>query len=325
MDIWWKRTACYFCWAAAVAAQELPLPEKDPAEEQLRLQIYLDQQQFRPGKLDGRQGEFTEKALVRAARARGLTMEQIRRQAEAKVPILYQEYEVRATDLEFVRPVPEEPEAMAAEKFLAYRSLGEMIAERYHTDLDYLKGLNARVDMDHLQVGAKVMVPAVPAFPIEVSFPDVNLLGPATMAHVPIGEPSVARAVTVDRAERILEVWEGEKLIASFPVSVGPPENETPAGEHTIKSLTYQPTFRYDKKMLKEGVRGEEAKVLPPGPNNFVGVLWIQLSQDGIGIHGTNDPDLIGRNVSSGCIRMSNWDVVTFAGLIAPGTKVTVH
>jgi lipoprotein-anchoring transpeptidase ErfK/SrfK len=319
------RISWFFLWVATAAAQELPLPEKDPVEEQLRLQIYLDQQQFRPGKLDGRQGEFTEKALVRVARARGLTPEKIYKEAEAKVPILYQEHEVRAADFEFVAPVPEDPEAMAGEKFLAYRTLGEMIAERYHTDLGYLKSLNVRVDLDHLEVGAKVMVPAVPAFPIEVSFPDAHLPGPATMAHVPIGEPSVARSVAVDRAERILEVWEGEKLIASFPVSVGPPENETPAGEHTIKSLTYQPTFRYDKKMLKEGIRGEEAKILPPGPNNLVGVLWIQLSHDGIGIHGTDDPDLIGRNLSSGCIRMSNWDVVTFATLIAPGTQVTVR
>jgi hypothetical protein len=94
-------------------------------------------------------------------------------------------------------------------------------------------------------------------------------------------------------------------MIASFPISVGPAENETPPGDHTIKQSVLRPVFRYDKKMLKEGVRGEEAWVLPPGPNNPVGVIWNQTSRDGIGLHGTHDPDLIGRNISSGCVRLS--------------------
>jgi lipoprotein-anchoring transpeptidase ErfK/SrfK len=213
---------------------------------------------------------------------------------------------------------------MAKLKFLPYRSLSELVAERFHTDQDYLRQLNAGQKIDDLRAGATIKVPAVEPFLIETIYP--NPAQPEEGA-----KPSLKSAETpqtlirIHRAEHILDVWEGEKMIASFPVSVGPPENETPSGNYTIKQSIPRPVFRYDKKMLKEGVRGEEAWVLPPGPNNPVGVIWNQTSQDGIGLHGTHDPDLIGRNISSGCVRLSNWDVVSLTHLLRPGTKLIIE
>ena len=85
------------------------------------------------------------------------------------------------------------------------------------------------------------------------------------------------------------------------------------------------PFFRYDKEMLQHGERSGDFYVLPPGPRNPVGVMWIALNKKGIGIHGTDDPASIGRHVSHGCIRLANWDVVRLATKIKPGDNVSIH
>jgi len=85
------------------------------------------------------------------------------------------------------------------------------------------------------------------------------------------------------------------------------------------------PNFRYDKKMLKEGGRSDNFHMLPPGPNNPVGVIWIALNRKGVGIHGSDSPDAIGRNVSHGCIRLANWDIVKLASLVKGGVPVTIR
>lgn len=292
-------------------------------EQELRLQIFLDQNRFGPGKLDGRQGEFTQKALARAALAKATTEEALKAQSREEALVLWTDYTVRASDLAYVGDLPEKPEEQAKLPFLPYRSLGELVAERFHADLDYLRELNTGQELDTLQPGAVLKVPAVEPFPIESIFQDPKSpeSGEKPVAADPLQK---TRRIAIHRAEHILEVWENGALVSSFPVSVGPPENETPAGEHSIKSITWRPTFRHDKQMLKEGVRGGEAHLLPPGPNNPVGIVWIQTSRDGIGIHGTNDPDLIGRNISSGCIRLSNWDALSLAKLVAPGCRITI-
>jgi lipoprotein-anchoring transpeptidase ErfK/SrfK len=92
-----------------------------------------------------------------------------------------------------------------------------------------------------------------------------------------------------------------------------------------VKLIAKMPNFRYDLKMLKKGERSSHFHILPPGPNNPVGVIWIALNKKGIGIHGTDDPESIGRNASHGCIRLANWDIVKLAGLVKPGTPVTVE
>ena len=77
--------------------------------------------------------------------------------------------------------------------------------------------------------------------------------------------------------------------------------------------------------MLEEGKRSSDSHLLPPGPNNPVGVIWIALDKEGVGIHGTDDPDSIGRSASHGCIRLANWDVVKLAAMVKPGVPVVVE
>jgi lipoprotein-anchoring transpeptidase ErfK/SrfK len=85
------------------------------------------------------------------------------------------------------------------------------------------------------------------------------------------------------------------------------------------------PNFRYDKAMLNKGERSSNFHLLPPGPNNPVGVIWIQLNKKGIGLHGTSDPDAIGRNASHGCVRLANWDIVRLATKVKSGVAVSIH
>ena len=66
----------------------------------------------------------------------------------------------------------------------------------------------------------------------------------------------------------------------------------------------------------------EEEQQLPPGPNGPVGVVWIDLTKEHYGIHGTNAPETIGRVQSHGCVRLTNWDAARLAGMVSTDTVV---
>ena len=129
----------------------------------------------------------------------------------------------------------------------------------------------------------------------------------------------------VDTKTNMLGVFDAEKLVAAYPVTIGSARNTSPIGEWKVRGVSKLPTFRYDKEMLEHGERSGNFHMLPPGPRNPVGVMWIALNKKGIGLHGTNDPDSIGRAVSHGCIRLANWDVVRLATKIKAGDKVSIH
>nr|WP_255411112.1 L,D-transpeptidase [Legionella sp. km772] len=124
--------------------------------------------------------------------------------------------------------------------------------------------------------------------------------------------------------EATLIVYEGEEILAAFPISSGSKDLPTPKGLWNIQKITYLPEFRYDKKMLTEGKKGKHYYNLPSGPNSPVGVVWIGLNKSGIGIHGTDTPQTIGRSTSHGCIRLSNADAMKLSTLITLHTPVQI-
>ncbi len=132
-------------------------------------------------------------------------------------------------------------------------------------------------------------------------------------------------AVKIDTKSNVLGVYQGEKLIAAYPVTVGSTHTASPIGEWKVRHISKMPTFRYDKEMLQHGKRSGNFHLLPPGPRNPVGVMWIALNKKGIGIHGTNEPGSIGHAASHGCIRLANWDVVRLATKIKSGDNVSIH
>jgi lipoprotein-anchoring transpeptidase ErfK/SrfK len=138
-------------------------------------------------------------------------------------------------------------------------------------------------------------------------------------------ESKPAVSVKVDTKTNMLEVHEADKLIAAYPVTIGSAQTESPIGEWKVKGVARLPDFRYDEKLLKEGKRSDDSHLLHPGPNNPVGVIWIALNKKGNGLHGTNDPDAIGRSASHGCVRLANWDVARLAGKVKAGVTVSIH
>jgi lipoprotein-anchoring transpeptidase ErfK/SrfK len=131
--------------------------------------------------------------------------------------------------------------------------------------------------------------------------------------------------IKVDTKINMLGVFQGDKFIAAYPVTIGSAHTASPIGEWKVRGIAKMPTFRYDKEMLQHGKRSGNFHLLPPGPRNPVGVMWIALNKKGIGIHGTNEPWSIGRAASHGCIRLANWDIVRLATKIKPGDNVSIH
>ena len=131
--------------------------------------------------------------------------------------------------------------------------------------------------------------------------------------------------IKIDAKTNMLGVFRGNKLIAGYPVTIGSAHMASPVGEWKVRRITKMPTFGYDKEMLQHGRRSGNFHLLPPGPRNPVGVMWIALNKKGMGIHGTNEPDSTGRAASHGCIRLANWDVVRLATKIKPGDNVSIH
>jgi len=187
-----------------------------------------------------------------------------------------------------------------------------LIAERFHSDVTFLQKLNPNKNMNKLQPGDELNVPNVTPFLIE-KISDKKVPKQSKFSH---------RSITINLKNRILTLYEGEKILAIFPISPGSNDLPTPKGVWKIQKITYLPWFRYDKSMLNKGKPSKNFYNIPPGPNNPVGVVWIGLNKPGIGIHGTDTPQTIGRSVSHGCIRLSNWDAVELSKMIT--TKISV-
>jgi lipoprotein-anchoring transpeptidase ErfK/SrfK len=327
-----RRLLCFFCfclglqslWAETSGLEAPPYPVKPEALERstiLQLQIFLDLQLFGPGKLDGVVGEFTHKALVNYNFAQGrkdiYDWSHALAQAEKEVPAMYASFKIRPELLQFVNPdLPEKPEDQVQFPYMAYRSLVELVAERFHTDEDFLALLNPEKQLNQLKAGDLVVVPNARSFRIEEIKPLVSHKADPVLS---------LNTIVIDTTERIAVVYApGEKFLAAFPITPGKTEF-IPVGSWEVKTMLNTPSFRYDKKFLEEGVRGGEAWQLPPGPNSPVGILWCGISKSGIGLHGTALPRTIGRSRSAGCVRFANWDIVRLPTLIRPGSKVIVR
>jgi len=305
--------------AQEVAVTEPVLPKApEPIESILKLQIFLDTQLFGPGKVDGRPGEFTSKALKRYQLSQGLQQTEIETHTLdlSSVPENYTTYTIRPEDLAFVGSLPGQPSAQSKKKYLPYASLLEFLTERFHCAPEMLEFINQPLKMSALKPGDVVKVPAVQPFLIE----ELTQIG--SLPEIP---EYLTRVIKIDTKEKLLGLYEGEKLIASLPITPGSGHLATPPGTWRIVGIAQMPTFRWDKSVLEYGVRSSSYYNLPLGPNNPVGVMWIGLSKPGIGIHGTNQPQTIGRSASHGCMRTANWDVVRLTKQITKGMTVIIE
>jgi lipoprotein-anchoring transpeptidase ErfK/SrfK len=298
------------------APRALPVSEREVIT---RLQIFLDQRNFGPGKIDGRWGEFCAKALQRYQVANGLPPtgqidEALQKQIERIFPI-YTTYLLTDSDFKRVGPTPYKPKEQAKTKAMLYRSISEFIAERFHSGEDFITKLNSDQKMETLKVGDTVRVPNVPPFQLETI---------AEIGNLPIRPEFAKRLIRIDTRYRMLDIMEGEKIVGSFPITPGSAKLPAPIGTWRIVGIATLPWFRWDEAMLNHGQRSENFYNIPPGPRNPVGILWIGLNKRGIGIHGTATPDTIGRSGSHGCIRLANWDAARVMNQVTEGMTVQI-
>jgi lipoprotein-anchoring transpeptidase ErfK/SrfK len=326
-------------------------PKKAQIEAGTRLQVFLDRANFGPGRIDGRYNDITLKALSLYREWRGEQPQAPPPKSKAKpnlapdvnglnlgsVEPVFVPYTVTEADLQSVGPLPGNVAAKAKLKFLPYRDPADAIAEKFHCDIHFLEQLNPG-KLKGIKAGDQLMVPNVEPFELasvkdiqpgsETASKAANEVEdqPEIQVSTP-GENGAPRNVSVkiDIKTNMLGVFETEKLIAAYPVSVGSAHTASPIGDWKVRGIAKLPRFRYDKEMLEHGERSGNFYMLPSGPRNPVGVIWIALNKKGIGIHGTDDPGSIGHAVSHGCIRLANWDVVRLATKIKQGDNVSIH
>lgn len=280
-------------------------PPASPEAAMLRIQILLDRSAFSPGQIDGLGGENTRQAIAAYRKANDLGAGD---QADAALlqalttadggPVTG-EYVLTQADVSGpFSPPPGEDMAAQAANGVNYSTALERIAERFHISETLLQGLNPGVDFR--SAGARIVVPQVDS--------------PALA--------EVAR-IDVDKAEKAIRAYDASgKLVAFYPATIGSTDTPSPSGNGLkVNGVARAPDYTYDPSRLSYGPGGEKV-VVPAGPNNPVGSVWIDLSKDTFGIHGTPDPAKIGKTASHGCVRLTNWDAEQLAAAVKPGVTV---
>ena len=203
-------------------------------------------------------------------------------------------------------PLPPNLEQQAQFTALSYASITEAIAERFHASPRLLARLNPGV---RFEVGITLKVPAVTPFDASSK--------PRTAASG--GEVSIE----VSRHDSTLRAVKADGTIAFFaPVSSGSDHDPLPIGTWKVTGTAWMPPFHYNPDLFWDAEPGDSKSTLPPGPNNPVGVVWIDINVPHYGMHGTPSPNLVGHAQSHGCVRLTNWDAARLASLVRPGTRV---
>ncbi|MCW3847807.1 L,D-transpeptidase [Sphingomonas sp. LB-2] len=295
--------------------------------EVLQIQVILDHLGFSPGVLDGRRGQSLTAALRGFQTSRGL---KVTGKDDAETLEALKPYRgLRATrnlyltpdalSGPFVHPMPKDPAEQGKLVSLGYRGPLEKLAEMFHTTPAVLRALNDPKAL--LQPGTVLVFPnALPtsrAYPAEF---DPDWRKTLNDLNVDAVQPIGAKIV-VDRSEKVLKVYDAEdRLVAQFSATMGSRHDPLPIGRWKIQGADYNPRFHYNPELFWD-VSDRKAKVqLPPGPNGPVGVVWLDLNKPHYGIHGTPEPQTIGRAESHGCIRLANWDAARLALMVKPGT-----
>ncbi len=297
---------------ACQAAQATPLPGPSGPQTPTvlsvaALQTALDRNGFGVGFVDGKDGPRTDYAFRDYRRAKGLSDRKAREALLSNDVPATVSYTITQADLDLVGSAPADWQAAASVSSMAFESLDEALSEKFHVSRPFLRRLNPGLtNWNDELIGVAVTVPnSRPAF-----------------------EPGAAARLEIDCSSyRLRAFGTDDTLIASFPCSIARDMARIPTGKLTLASFAPNPNYTFDPANFPESARAQEIGrklILPPGPNNPVGVYWMTLNAPGFGIHGTPHPETIGRRESHGCFRLTNWNIVTLAGMVEVGIPVSV-
>lgn len=287
----------------------------------LRAQIMLDRLRFSPGSIDGRNGDSFTKALDAFATANGLqpagklTPEIWDKLVAASGEPALVPFTIRKEDVKgpFVKKIPKDYSDMAELEQLAYATPEEGLAEQFHVSPALLKALNPKSTFD---AGDEITVPAARPDPKPAQISNRNV------AATEGGDAPVTR-VEIDKARRALRAFDKDgRLLATYPASIGSGEKPAPSGKFEIKAIARNPTYTYNPAYGFKGQKAKKKVEIAAGPNNPVGAVWLDLTAESYGIHGTPEPERIGKTESHGCVRLTNWDVKDLASMVGKGTAV---